>query len=381
MSKLQSGSRLGIVGGGQLGRMLAMEAQTFGYHVSVYDPAQQAPASAVAHETIHAPFDDAAELSRFVANQDVTTYEFENLDVAAMRMAAAQGAVRPSPSVLAICQDRVQEKNFFRENDFPCPRFAAADSLKTLKTAVEEVQLPCVVKTTRFGYDGKGQMMVRHPDIVESAWNQLGPGAPLIVEELIEFDCEISVVVARSGSGEVAAFPVAENQHRHHILDTSIVPARIGETLRQEAIRLALNLADRIELHGVLAIELFVHPTRGLLVNELAPRPHNSGHYTLDACVTSQFAQQFRAVFNLPLGDATLLSPAVMVNLLGDLWENGEPDWTPLLKTPGARLHLYGKSEARVGRKMGHYTVLHEDLEEALRLARAIQQNLFSANR
>lgn len=373
------GSRLGIVGGGQLGRMLAMEAQSMGCYVAVYEPGDQPPAASVAHEWVQASFDDQERLADFVSRRDVTTFEFENLDAAALEAAAQRGRVLPSPEVLAICQDRVREKEFFASNGFPCPRFARAATLEELRAAVAEVGIPCVVKTTRFGYDGKGQMMVRRAEIVDSAWEQLAKGAPLIVEELIEFEREISVIVGRSGTGEVATFPVAENEHRHHILDVSIVPARVGEKVLDEARQLACDLANRIGLHGLLAIELFHSDARGLLVNELAPRPHNSGHYSLDACVTSQFGQQLRAVCDMPLGETTLLSPVVMVNLLGELWGKGEPNWRPLLATRGARLHLYGKHEARTGRKMGHFTVRHPMPEEALRLARAIQQNLFAS--
>ncbi len=378
MKPLGPGARLGIIGGGQLGRMLAMEAQTFGCRVAVYEPGETPPAAAVAHEWVQAPFDDPDRLAAFTSAQEVTTFEFENLDAAALAAASGRGLVRPGPAVLALCQDRIQEKRFFERHGFPCPQFAAADSRDGLFTAAYEIGFPCVVKTTRFGYDGKGQMMVRNAGVLTTVWDQLGRGAPLIVEEWIEFDRELSVIVARSGQGEIATFPMAENRHRHHILDVSIVPARVSAPVLGEAEALARTLAEQIGLHGLLAIELF-HGERGLLVNELAPRPHNSGHYTLDACVTSQFAQQLRAVSDLPLGATNLTTPAVMVNLLGDLWAKGEPNWHPLLATVGARLHLYGKQEARPGRKMGHFTVRHADPAEALRLAIALQQNLFAS--
>jgi len=370
------GGRLGIVGGGQLGRMLAMAAQTMGCRVAVYEPSLDPPAASVAHEWVRGEYEDVERLAAFVAAQDVTTFEFENLDARALAGAAERGVVRPGPEVLAICQDRAREKTFFATNHFPCAHFATIANRAEVDKAIANIGYPCVVKTTRFGYDGKGQFLVRDASMVAEVWERLGAGAPLIVEEWIRFERELSVLVARTARGEVAVYPVVENRHRNHILDVTLAPAQLRREVEREVCELAHALAVAIDLHGLLAIELFDCGERGILINELAPRPHNSGHYTMDAAVTSQFAQQVRAVFDLPLGSVELVAPAVMVNLLGELWHHGEPDWHPLLRTPGAHLHLYGKAEARTGRKMGHFTVRNGDAKTALRLALDLQEKL-----
>jgi len=370
-------TRIGIIGGGQLGRMLALEIHRFGLHVAIYDPDPDCPAAAVGHETVCGDFDDAEAIAAFCLARDVTTYEFENAGADALLTAVERGAVvRPSPNVLAVCQDRAKEKGLFREQGFPCVEWALADSCESLRTAVEKVGLPCVAKTTRFGYDGKGQIRLASTNEVEHAWEALGCGAPLIVESWMSFDQEFSILVARGVNGETRVFPPTENRHLHHILDVSIAPAHLPESVIKEASEIAAKLALAIGLEGLLAIECFYSERNGLALNELAPRPHNSGHHTMESCVTSQFEQQLRGVCGLPLGATDLVQPAVMVNLLGELWQNGEPDWRPLLRVPGLALHLYGKHEARVGRKMGHFTVCADTRDGALKTAMQVRSAL-----
>ena len=372
------GGTLGVLGGGQLGRMLAQAATRLGYRVHIYEPQAGCPAGAVAHREVNAAYDDLTALSAFARECDVVTYEFENVPAGPLRHIEALTRLRPHGSILEICQNRSREKNWLRRNGFPHARFAEIAAGGEVAAGVHEVGLPCVLKTADFGYDVKGQVKVRTAADLAPAQRAFAHQA-CVIEPWVDFACELSVVVARAAGGEVRAFPAAENIHTDHILDFSIVPARVAPAVAAAAEAMARRIAEQIGLVGVMGVEFFVTRDGGLLVNELAPRTHNSGHYTIDACATSQFEQQVRAICGLPLGDPRLLSPVVMVNILGGAWANGEPDWAALLAEPAVRLHLYGKGEPRPGRKMGHFTVMAPDVEQALARARAIQARLQQA--
>jgi 5-(carboxyamino)imidazole ribonucleotide synthase len=360
------GKTIGVLGGGQLGRMLAQAATRLGYRVHVFEPQANCPAGAVSHHEVNAPYDDLAALTAFAQQCDVITYEFENVPAAPLQAIAAVTPLRPHWRVLETTQNRSREKRWLRDNGFPHARFAEGTDVAA---GIREVGVPCVVKTADFGYDGKGQLKVMTAADIPAAVNKFA-GQPVVIEQFVDFACEVSAVVARTAGGEVRVFPIAENIHTNHILDFSIVPARVTPTVTAAAEALARTIADKIDLVGVMGVELFVTKTGAVLVNELAPRTHNSGHWTLDACATSQFEQQVRAICGLPLGAATLLSPVVMVNILGDAWQQGEPKWAELLGQTGVALHLYGKAEPRIGRKMGHFTVRAGQVSEAI--ARAV---------
>lgn len=374
------GKAIGVLGGGQLGRMFAQAAHSLGYRVHVYEPAGPSPAGAAADRETNASYEDAGALAAFARSVDVVTYEFENIPVAALEAVAGITQIHPSPSVLHVCQNRLREKAWLLRNGFPHARYAEA-LVGDVEAAAASVGLPCVVKTADFGYDGKGQMRL------DSAAD-LGRAAAIfrarrcVVEEWIEFEREISVICARTSSGEVRTFPASENVHSNHILDVSIVPARIPADVERRAREMAEAIAGRLGVVGLLAVEMFLCPGGEIRVNELAPRPHNSGHWTLDGCETSQFEQQVRAVCGLPLGPTAALRPTVMVNILGDAWKwngpavSGEPNWAPILAEPDARLHLYGKPEPRAGRKMGHFTVRGPTAESALVRARELKSRL-----
>ena len=366
---------LGILGGGQLGRMFTIAAKTMGYGVTVLDPDPEAPAAAFADRHLCAPFDDRHALDELARCAAVTT-EFENVNADAMRALAAQTRVSPSGDAVAIAQDRLLEKNWIHRAGLPTVPWLALQTTIDLDECDLTPCLPGILKTARLGYDGKGQARVDSVEQVKQAYVQLG-AQPCILERRVDLKCEISVVLARSDAGQSVCFPVAENRHRHGILDVSIVPARVDPALAARVQQMAQQLADTLNYIGVLAVEFFVLGDDSLVINEIAPRPHNSGHYTLDACACDQFQQQVRTLCGLPAGDAGLLSPAVMVNLLGDLWPAGaEPDWQAVLETPAAHLHLYGKKQARPGRKMGHYTVLAASPDQALQQAETIQRML-----
>ena len=374
------GRAIGVLGGGQLGRMFAHAAQRLGYRVHVYEQSGPSPAGSVAYRETVAPFDDAAALEAFARSVDVVTYEFENIPSEPLEAVARIVGIHPAPAVLSTCQNRRREKAWLRENGFPHADYAEALD-GDVAPAVARLGLPCVVKTADFGYDGKGQMRISaEEDLARAA--AIFRGRRCVVERWVPFEREISAICARTAGGETRAFPVAENLHANHILDISIVPARIPRSVAEAAQALAARIADRLGVVGLVAVEMFVVPGGGLIVNELAPRPHNSGHWTMDACETSQFEQQVRAVCGLPLGPCGCRSPAVMVNILGDAWAwadgaaVGEPDWEALLREPSARLHLYGKPEPRPGRKMGHFTVLGDDQERVLDLALSLKSRL-----
>ncbi|MEO6847508.1 MAG: 5-(carboxyamino)imidazole ribonucleotide synthase [Chthoniobacterales bacterium] len=376
ISPVLPGATIGILGGGQLGRMTAIAARKMGYRVHIFEPSPQYPAGEVADKEINAPYEDEAALLKFVEEVDVVTLEFENIPSRTAEFLAGHVAVHPSANVLHICQNREREKCFLRENNIPHAPFAIVTSQQELEKAVAEIGLPCVLKTADFGYDGKGQVQIRTKDDIARAWDTLG-GSRAVLEKWIAFEKEVSVICARSPQGETRCLPLSENIHTHHILDVSIVPGRVPDSVKAEAERIAIRIAEVFQLVGLIAVEFFVGKDGELLVNELAPRPHNSGHYSFDACVTSQFEQHVRAVCGLPLGDSRLLSPVVMVNILGDVW-HGEnpPDWVAVLRDPDAKLHLYGKRHAKPGRKMGHFCVLASDVEIALQRALALKQQL-----
>ena len=364
---LLPGATLGVVGGGQLGRMFTLAARVMGYKVVVLDPDPGSPAGQVADVHLKADYQDAVALLRMGQLCDAVTTEFENVPAQSMDMLAKHCPVAPSAAALAVAQDRLAEKTRAREFGCITAPFANIESEADLDSAWEQVGTPALLKTRRLGYDGKGQARVNSRAELDEAFKQLSQ-VPCLLEGFLPLEREVSVVLARNARDEIAFFPVAENQHRNGILDISIVPARVPETLAESARDMAAHLARGLDYVGVMAVEFFVLKDGRIVFNEMAPRPHNSGHYTLDACATDQFQQQVRALCDLPLGDARLLSPVVMVNLLGDVWAP-EPRWDELLKHPGVQLHLYGKAEARPGRKMGHYNCLAPSVDEALALA------------
>ena len=374
---ISPGSMLGLLGGGQLGRMFTMAAQSMGYRVMVLDPGVQSPAGSVADEHLRADYLNLEALRTMSSRCAAATTEFENVPAESLDFLARHTVVSPSAQAVAIAQDRIREKTFLADNGLNVAPFAVIAGHADLDDARLIPLLPGVLKIARMGYDGKGQVRVSTPGEVRMAFASLG-GKPCVLEKFLALECEVSVVVARGFDDSVVTFPVAENQHARGILDVSIVPARIPASLADDARRAAIRVAERLDYRGVLCVEFFVVNGGGLVVNEIAPRPHNSGHYTIDACVTSQFEQQARVLCRLPLGDTSAHCPAVMVNLLGDLWAAGEPRWEHVLRHARAKLHLYGKSEARPGRKMGHYTVLAEDVGQALATATKIKSMLLA---
>jgi 5-(carboxyamino)imidazole ribonucleotide synthase len=374
------GSWLGLLGGGQLGRMFCMAAQSLGYRVIVLDAEADSPAGSIADRQLAADYLDPPSLATLREVCAAATTEFENVPAAALEFLARELRVAPGAASVAIAQDRISEKTFLAGGGFAVAPFAVLRS-RADAAAVDDALLPGIVKSARFGYDGKGQLRVRTRDDVVAAFDAMLQG-PAVIERIVDLRLELSVIVAREDSGAVASWSVAENQHRDGILDVSICPARIGTRLEHEARAIATAIATALEYRGVLCVELFLDENETLLVNEIAPRPHNSGHCTIDACVTSQFEQQARILAALPMGDTLQHTPAVMVNLLGDIWFDGEsatprePDWMRVLAHPLAKLHLYGKREPRRGRKMGHVTCLGVTLDAALATARAVKRDL-----
>jgi len=374
-SPILPGSTLGILGGGQLGGMFAAAAKRMGYRVEAISDVADCPAARVCDRVHVGDYADAAFLARAAAKLDVVTFEFENVPAAAGRALAAVVPVRPHPDVLFTTQDRAREKAFLVAHGFACAAHRIVRSHDDLQAAVRDLGLPAVLKTAAFGYDGKGQAKLATAADVEPAWATLGvgPDGPreLVLESWIDFDCEISVVAARGLDGAVAAFAPARNAHAHHILDVSTVPAGLPDDVLAAATGTTERILTALGVVGVACVEFFVTRDGRVLVNEIAPRTHNSGHLTIEACETSQFEQQVRAVCGLPLGSTRQLAPAAMANLLGDCWfsdgtnAGGEPDWAAALAVPGVRLHLYGKTEPRPGRKMGHLTAVAAAPEEA----------------
>ena len=369
------GATIGVLGSGQLGRMLALEARRMGYRVHTLSPGVDTPTGQVADLEVSAEYEDLDSIRAFARGVDVMTFEFENVSTAAADAAAELVPVRPSGSALHITQQRAREKGFLADRGYPVTPFARAQSLDELAIGLGVVRLPAIVKTAAFGYDGKGQHRIDRIEDGERVWGLIGH-QEAIIESVVDFTHEISVVAARGLDGEFAHYGAIENMHRNHILDLSVSPARVPQGIADEAVHLTHRVLDDLGYVGVLCVEFFVARDGRLLVNEIAPRPHNSGHLTIDACVTSQFEQQVRAVCGLSLGDTTQIKPAAMVNLLGALWVNGEPDWAAALAMPGVKLHLYGKSDPRVGRKMGHLTALGDSVDEAAAKALAARDVL-----
>ncbi len=375
------GKTIGVLGGGQLGRMFAHAAERLGYRIHIYEPEANGPAGEVSALETNRPYTDIEALTTFAKSVDVVTYEFENIPAEPLWAIEKHVQLHPHWNVLETCQNRMREKNWLRKNNFSPVPFAEVEAGDDLAAAIRKMGLPCVVKTADFGYDGKGQIKVADDASLAKAVASFAKQR-CVIEKFIDFKCELSVVVARSSTGEVKAFSVAENIHTKHILDFSIVPARIPAETAAAAETLALAIVEKLNVVGLLAIELFLTDRGELLVNELAPRPHNSGHWTLDACATSQFEQHVRAVCGLPLGDVSVIAPVVMVNILGDAWKwqgnviTGEPNWQAVLAHPRAKLHLYGKKEPRIGRKMGHFTVTAATPGTALEAARELKARL-----
>ena len=371
MQTLLPGSTLGMLGGGQLGRLFAMSARSMGYKVIILEPDPDSPAAQFADEHLITAYDDEAVLKKLATDCDVITTEFENIPADVLNKLSETCPVHPSASALEKAQDRIVEKAFILSCGLLPVPYVAIRTKSDIAKAATELNFPAILKTARFGYDGKGQQIINSADEIEDAFMQLRQ-APCVLEQFIDLDCEISVILGRNEKGESQCLPIAENIHKNGILYQSLVPARISENIAQAAQAAAKRLADKLEYVGVLAVEFFVTKQGELLVNEMAPRTHNSGHYSVDACVTSQFEQQVRMICGLPFGDNRLLSPVVMTNMLGDLWgeDNSQsPHWDKLLKNPATKLHLYGKKEARNGRKMGHYCTLDDNLEVAKKKA------------
>jgi 5-(carboxyamino)imidazole ribonucleotide synthase len=369
------GATLGMLGGGQLGRMFTVAARTMGYHVIVLDPDPDSPAGRMADEHLHAAYSDEWALQQLAKNCDVVTTEFENVPAATLRSLETHCVVRPSARALELTQDRIREKIFISETGMDTATFRAVYDPEGLQAACKDIKPPYILKRSSLGYDGKGQFQASDLGSAQTAFAKLGKAA-CVLEQKIDLEKEISVVLGRSSTGSSVCFPVVENEHSYGILNLSMVPARVDNTISHRAEEMAITLANALDFCGVLAVEFFVTRDGRLLVNEIAPRVHNSGHYTLDSCKTSQFEQQVRMICDLPAGNPALLSPVVMVNLLGDLWIAGVPRWEFLLQHPDAKLHLYGKRQARPGRKMGHMCYLDDDLDRAELKAREILRNL-----
>ncbi len=376
--KIMPGAMLGVLGGGQLGRMFVQAAQQMGYSVTVLDPAHDSPAGRVADAFICADYADQAALKKLGQQCAAVTTEFENIPAESLRWLTQYCVVSPDADSVSIAQNRMTEKQFLIDSGFSVASFAVIARPEDIGTHDATQFLPGILKVSQFGYDGKGQIKVADVTELHVAYAQLNHTV-CVLEKFMPLKSELSVVVARGSDGKIETFPVAENRHVNGILDISIVPARISPQLAEQAQDITCRVAEKLQYRGVLCVEFFVLHDDTLLINEIAPRPHNSGHYSIDACITSQFEQQVRTLCGLPLGSTAQLSPAVMVNLLGDVWHNGDPDWNIVLQHPSAKLHLYGKTEARPGRKMGHFTVLGSDifaaLDEALRIKKQLEAN------
>ena len=366
------GATLGVLGGGQLGRMFCVAARTMGYNLVILDPDEESPAGRIADKHIKAGFTDNAALDELASLCDVITTEFENVPAESLRYLAKSKPVYPSAESLEIAQNRDREKQYAKSAGLkPVPYQKISDG-NDLDSAAQTTGFPAILKSATMGYDGKGQAVVEDSDELKKAYAEMGH-AECVLEKKINLLIEISAIVSRNPKGESVAYPISENQHRNGVLHMSIVPARVDDAIADEAKKQALALADKMQYVGILAVEYFVSTDGELLFNEMAPRPHNSGHYTKDACVTSQFEQQVRMMCGLPPGETRLLSPVVMVNLLGDLWD---PEWDSILNQSGIKLHLYGKKEARPGRKMGHFNALDEQLDKAIKTAEQVFQEL-----
>jgi 5-(carboxyamino)imidazole ribonucleotide synthase len=358
------GSIIGVLGGGQLGRMFAMAARRLGYRVHTLAPEHDTPTGQIADVEVVASYDDAARIREFAAAVDVVTFEFENVSASAAAAAEAHAIVRPNGRALEIAQHRIREKTFLRDRGLPVTPFAPVRSDVDLADAVRAVGRPAVIKTATFGYDGKGQLLIGPHEDPLKAWDALGR-SEAILEAFIDLDREISVVGARGVDGSISTFTPIENVHHQHILDISVAPANVPPEIASQALEVTAAVLEALDYIGVLCVEFFVARDARLLIDEIAPRPHNSGHLTFDACRTSQFEQQVRAICGFGLGSPELLQPAAMANLLGDLWATGEPNWAAALALSDVKLHLYGKTRPRRGRKMGHLTAMAPTTREA----------------
>ena len=384
------GATIGILGSGQLGRMLALAARPFGYRIHVFSPEANSPTGQVADREFVAAYDDLAAVREFARNVDVVTYEFENVPLATAEACAAIVPLRPGAQALRVAQNRLREKTFFAENGLPTVPFTAVHSLPDLQKGLTKIGCPAVLKTAVSGYDGKGQVKINHPNEAVAAWQEVGE-VDCILEGWVAFEREVSMVAARDVNGRIAHYNLIENDHANHILDVSVAPANVPPQVLSQAEAMVQTVLTALDVVGVLCVEFFLCEDGQLLLNEIAPRPHNSGHLTIEACVTSQFEQQMRTVCGLPVGDSSYLRPAAMVNLLGDLWDSQRkgaeaqrtksadksfPDWTAVLTHPHLKLHLYGKESARPGRKMGHLTALAESVVEAEKIVRGARERL-----
>ena len=371
------GSAVGVLGSGQLGRMFAIAARQMGYRVHTFSPDRDTPTGQVADVEVTAEYEDLDAVREFARGVKVVTFEFENVPAATAAAAAEFAPVRPGGEVLHTTQQRLREKTFLSRHGFPVTPFRRVRSEQDLRAAARDVGLPAVLKTASFGYDGKGQAKLASAVDVDRAAREVAAGGrEYVYEGFVDFEREVSVVAARGANGAFAHWGVIDNTHRNHILDLSVSPADVPPELGREAVEIARGILRELGVVGVLCVEFFLTRAGKLLVNELAPRPHNSGHLTIDASVTSQFEQQLRAACGLPLGATDLIRPAAMANLLGDLWEQGEPDWAAACALPGVKLHLYGKAEPRPGRKMGHLTALAASSQEAAILAQKARDAL-----
>ncbi len=364
------GATLGVLGSGQLGRMFAIAARRLGYRVHVLSPDDDTPTGQVADLEVRADYLDLDQIAEFARGVSVVTFEFENVPAETTAICEQFVPVRPAGSVLFTSQNRRREKTYLREAGLPVTPFIPVESQDQLQAALKQLGSPAVLKTADWGYDGKGQIIIRSESEASAAWNGLGvPHA--ILEAFIEFEGELSVVAARGMNGDFASYGPIGNTHSHHILDVSVCPARVPPSVARDAIEITRAVLEKLDVVGVLCVEFFLTRDGRLLINETAPRPHNSGHLTIDAHISCQFEQQVRAICGLPLGSSEQRSPSAMANLLGDLWEPGEPNWPAVLDHASVKLHLYGKREARRGRKMGHLTALASTIDEAERIARA----------
>lgn len=358
-----------------MGRMFAIAARRMGYRVHTLSPDNDTPTGQVADVEVCAAYEDVEQVRAFAERVEVVTFEFENVPVETAEACEAVARVRPRGTVLHTTQNRLREKAFLVASGLPCAPFRAVRSAGELAAGLRELGTPCVLKTAGFGYDGKGQRKVAPGCDVEAAWAAMD-GQECVLEGFVEFECEVSVVAARGVDGSFAHYGVVRNDHVNHILDVTTAPAPVSERVARDAAEMARTVMERLDVTGVLCVEFFLCGGGRLVINELAPRPHNSGHFSFDACLTSQFEQQLRAVCGLPLGDPDLLRPAAMANLMGDLWAGGEPDWRGALANPAVKLHLYGKLEARAGRKMGHLTAMAATAGEAAAMVRVARERL-----
>ena len=370
-------STIGVLGSGQLGRMFTIAARRMGYRVHTFSPESDTPTGQVADYEISADYEDLNAVEEFAKKVDVITFEFENVPSVTVEAAERYAPVRPKGEVLHITQNRLREKTFLHQNNFPVTPFRHIKTLEELQKAVAEIRVPCVLKTAGFGYDGKGQAKIKSAEDCKNAF-ALIKAQEAVLEAFVDFEKEVSVVAARDTRGNFGHYGVIENAHENHILDVSFAPAFVSNKTQKEAVEIAREILERLDVVGVLCVEFFLTKDEKLLVNELAPRPHNSGHLTFDACVTSQFEQQLRAVCGFNLGSTEFYRPAAMANLLGDIWQNGEPNWASALENQNVKLHLYGKQKARRGRKMGHLTAMAETADEAVRIVREGRDKLFN---